>query len=422
MATDSAFMPAAAEPAPTVESSPQTAQPSKKLAKVLLLDGYSTRTLACVRSWGRKGVEFVVGGESRWDMSLFSRYAREKFVYTSPKRDLASFIRDVNDNSRRFSADCVFPTSEAAILACSKYRKELNCIPLVPREREIELTFSKTNTLRIAESLGIPVPQTVHVTVANVALVESIALNFPVAIKSASSEVMHSTNARTSAKTAYAFNRDELRTECKARLSRGESVLVQEFIDGYGVGISGLFDSGRPVALIAHRRIRESNPLGGPSAVAETITPDAGLLRLTTALLERIGLTGPAMVEYKIERRSGRPFLMEINGRFWGSVLLAVAAGLDLPYLYWKMLNGVEILPHEINYRIGMRGRYLIGDTKCLLLSLKGKPKRWPGGFAGRRLALSSYLSSFFDKRTTELILSWDDPAPFVGRLLQPNS
>src|ERR1700723_1993445 len=83
----------------------------KKFSKVLLLDGYSTRTLACVRSWGKKGIAFAVGGETRWDMSLSSRYAKETFVYTSPKRDAGRFIEDATRYCREFRADCIFPTS-----------------------------------------------------------------------------------------------------------------------------------------------------------------------------------------------------------------------------------------------------------------------------------------------------------------------
>src|SRR5687767_519949 len=108
-----------------------------RLTKVLLLDGYSTRTLACVRSWGQRHVAFAVGGETRWDMSLFSRYSHETFVYTSPKRDVAKFIDDVNRFCRQFAADCIIPTSEAAIMARSKYRDRLVCTPIIPCEREI---------------------------------------------------------------------------------------------------------------------------------------------------------------------------------------------------------------------------------------------------------------------------------------------
>jgi predicted ATP-grasp superfamily ATP-dependent carboligase len=396
--------------------------PAKQVSKILLLDGYSTRSLACVRSWGKNGVAFALGGESRRDMSLFSRYARETFVYTSPKQDVAKFIQDVNTCAHKFGADAIFPTSEAAIMACSQHRGELACRPIIPQEQQITTTFSKANTLQIAESLGIAVPKTVHITSQNCEILPSLAMEFPVAIKSESSEVMQSGKASTSQKTFYANDQNQLEQECRARLARGQSVLLQQFIEGYGAGISGLFDQGRPVALIGHRRVRESNPLGGPSALAETIEMEPRLLQPSLALLGKIGLTGPAMVEYKVDRRSGQPYLMEINGRFWGSILLASAAGLELPYLYWKMLNGMEISSHEKAYRIGVRGRYLVGDTKCLLLCLKGKPRHWPGEMASRGAALRSYLSSFWDQRTVDLILTRDDPMPFLGRLIQPNS
>lgn len=396
--------------------------PSSRVSKVLVLDGYSTRTLACVRSWGKKGIAFAVGGETRWDMSLHSRFAKEKFVYSSPKRDLRKFVQDINRYSREFAADSVLPTSEAAILACNQYRRELGCVPIIPLEREIEMIFSKTNTLAVAKSVGIAVPKTVQITSQNTSAMDSIDLDFPVAIKCDSSEIMSSGRASTSQKTAYAFNRNDLEKECLSRLASGQSVLLQEFIDGYGVGISGLFAGGRPVALLGHRRIRESNPCGGPSAVAETIEIEPRLLEQTSALMEKTGFTGPAMVEFKVNHRNGQPYLMEINGRFWGSILLASAAGLDLPYLYWKMLNGMEILPEEKRYKVGIRGRYLVGDTKCLLLCLKGKPRNWPGEMPSRGLAVRSYIESFFDKRSRELICTPDDPAPFFARLVQPNS
>lgn len=396
--------------------------PSRPIKKILLLDAYSTRTLACVRSWGRRDIEFVVGGETRWDMSLFSRYAKQKCLYTSPKKDVSKFIEDVNHHCRQFAADHVFPTSEAAIMACSEFENELESVPIIPSRSNISTVFSKINTLRAAQSLGIPIPETTYISEENIQSLRWVANKFPVVVKSESSEIMLPEKAVTSGKTFYAFNEDELERECKSRVAKGQSLLLQEFIDGYGVGISGLFLKGEPVALIGHRRIRESNPMGGPSAVAESIEIAPDLLRSTIALLDLIGFTGPAMIEYKVDRRTGQAYLMEINGRFWGSILLALAAGLDLPYLYWKMLNGMQISDEEKQYEVGVIGRNTIGDTKCLLLCLKGKQMGWPGTLANRRTAAKSYCRSFLDKRTTELILAKDDPMPFFAKLMQAYS
>jgi predicted ATP-grasp superfamily ATP-dependent carboligase len=416
---DSKFgLPYSGRPGMLQEACTPTPRPTKT-GKVLLLDGYSTRTLACVRSWGKKGIAFAVGGETPRDMSLFSRYSTETFVYTSPKRDISKFIQGVNRFSRQFRADSVFPTSEAAIMACARHQGDLVCRPIIPGERQIETAFSKANTLRLGASLGIAVPRTICVSEADASSLDKLEMGFPVVVKSSSSEVFLSERIGTSAKTVYAFNQAELQRECRKRLARGEVPLLQEYIDGYGVGVSGLFDDGRPVAVIGHRRIRESNPLGGPSALAESIEIDPQLLEVTTTLFKKLQLSGPAMAEYKVDHRSGRPYLMEINGRFWGTILLAPAAGLDLPYLYWKMLNGMDISREETGYRTGVKGRYLVGDTKCLLLCLKGKPRNWPGRFAGRMVALRSYMRSFSDQQTTDLILTRDDPKPFFARLVQ---
>lgn len=396
--------------------------PRRTIGKVLLLDGYSARTLACVRSWGRRGIAFAVAGETRWDMSLHSRYAAGTGVYTSPKQDVARFIADVNRLCRELGADHVFPTSEAAIMACSDGAAELIATPIIPQRHELEASFSKMNTLLLAQAVGASVPRTLHLTRDNPEVPDALELRFPVVVKSESSEVMVRGKAVTSSKTYYANNRADLERECRVRIAQGQSILVQEFIDGYGVGVSGLFDHGRPVAIIGHRRIRESNPLGGPSALAEAIDIAPELLQPSLALMEKIGLTGPAMVEYKVSRRDGCPYLMEINGRFWGSMPLALIAGLDLPWLYWKMLNGIAIAEDEKQYRAGVRGRNLVGDTKCLLVSLKGKPSGWPGQMAGRGAALRAYCASFFDSRTKEMLLTPDDPLPFFARLFQPNS
>jgi predicted ATP-grasp superfamily ATP-dependent carboligase len=418
---------------PTISTMPEVMAPGaaqletplpfgRRFSKVLLLDGYSTRTLACVRSWGKQDVAFAVGGESRWDMSLFSRYAKDRFVYCSPRQNVAKFIEDINRYSAKFSADCIFPTSEAAIMACNQHRKDLLAVPLIPSEYEIETVFSKANTLNIARSIGIAVPRTVVLDGKDSRPLDQLGLNFPVVIKSASSETLAASKTESSKKTAYVSTPRELEQECNSRFVNRQSVLAQEFIDGYGVGISGLFAKGQPVALIAHRRIRESDPSGGPSAVAEAIALEPNLLKSAVALLNAIQFTGPAMVEYRIDRHTGRAYLMEINGRFWGSILLASAAGLDLPYLYWKLINGFAISPAETGYREGIRGRSVVGDTKNLLLSLKGKPEGWPGEMLSRWQAAKAYLGSFLDQRTHEVICTGDDPLPFVGRLLQPHS
>ena len=118
-------------------------------------------------------------------------------------------------------------------------------------------------------------------------------------------------------------------------------LLVQQRVVGPGVGIFLLVWHGQTLATFAHRRIREKPPAGGVSVYREGIAADPELVRRSRALLDAFGWCGVAMVEYKIDARTSTPYLMEVNGRFWGSLQLAIDSGSTSPHyccpLRWAM-------------------------------------------------------------------------------------
>lgn len=387
--------------------------------KIMLLDAYSTRTLACVRSFGARGISFVVGGQTKHDMSLYSRYCHERFVYTSPYVSIEAFLGDVARCAKQFKVDWIFPTSEAGILACQLRRHGLGAELLAPSTQQIDILFKKWETIKLAESVGMPVPKTHRIGLQEVDRVGHLDLNYPVIIKANSSSSIQGDRVMQGGDTVYVYTAEDLRAQAAKRLAHCPEILIQEFINGYGVGISGIFQNGWPVALFGHRRIHETNPLGGPSAVAVSIPVSDEMRTATTKLMGPTGYTGAAMVEYKIDRATGTPYLMEVNCRLWGSILLPLAAGLDLPYLLWKVLNGEGVDPRETVYQEGVIGRQILSDTKHLLSVLKGRPASWPGHFPKRWETITDYVTLFFSGRVKNLLLTEDDPRPAVGLLMQ---
>jgi predicted ATP-grasp superfamily ATP-dependent carboligase len=57
-------------------------------------------------------------------------------------------------------------------------------------------------------------------------------------------------------------------------------------------------------------------------------------------LLGQFDWQGVAMVEFKVEANTGTPYLLEVNGRFWGSLQLAIDAGVDFPALLVDAATG----------------------------------------------------------------------------------
>jgi predicted ATP-grasp superfamily ATP-dependent carboligase len=126
-----------------------------------------------------------------------------------------------------------------------------------------------------------------------------------------------------------------------------------------------------PVAWFAHRRLREKPPAGGVSVLCESVPVDPVMRGYAEGLLSAAGWFGPAMVEFRVDP-DGKPWLMEVNGRFWGSLQLAIDCGVDFPWLLYQLCRGDQVAAPE-HYEVGRRLRWLLGDLDHLLLQLRGK-------------------------------------------------
>lgn len=61
---------------------------------------------------------------------------------------------------------------------------------------------------------------------------------------------------------------------------------------------------------------------------------------------------------------------MEINARFWGSLPLAVAAGIDFPYYLYEMLVKAKVEFNRI-YRTNLYCRNLTRDVDWMIANIK---------------------------------------------------
>jgi predicted ATP-grasp superfamily ATP-dependent carboligase len=129
-------------------------------------------------------------------------------------------------------------------------------------------------------------------------------------------------------------------------------------------------------------------------------------------LLSTANWFGPAMVEFRVDP-DGKPWLMEINGRFWGSLQLAIDCGVDFPWLLYRLCQG-EQARGPGDYVVGRRLRWLLGDLDHLLLQLRGKGTA--ESFTDK-LAAAGRFMNFFDSRSRLEVLRADDLGPFRHEL-----
>jgi predicted ATP-grasp superfamily ATP-dependent carboligase len=139
-------------------------------------------------------------------------------------------------------------------------------------------------------------------------------------------------------------------------------VLVQGKVEGPGEGVFVARWNGRTLARFAHRRLREKPPAGGVSVYRESIALDPVLLAACERVLDALGWNGVAMIEGKRDAHTGAWRVMEINGRFWGSLQLAVDAGVDFPALLARAVLG-ETPGEPPSWETGGRLRWEWGDV-----------------------------------------------------------
>ena len=106
--------------------------------------------------------------------------------------------------------------------------------------------------------------------------------------------------------------------------------------------------------------------------------------------------------------------LMEINGRFWGSLQLAIDAGVNFPSILVKIAAGEDIAP-VMSYKTGTKTRWLWGDIDALLARLlkRDKSLNLPKDYPGRLKCALDFIK-FWGKDLRYEILDQDDIRPWL--------
>jgi predicted ATP-grasp superfamily ATP-dependent carboligase len=191
-------------------------------------------------------------------------------------------------------------------------------------------------------------------------------------------------------------------------------VLVQRRIAGVGEGLFVLRWGGRVVAVFAHRRLREKPPAGGVSVYRESIAPPEDLVDSGLKLLESLDWNGVAMIECRRDAVTHKHVVIEINGRLWGSLQLAIDAGVDFPALLMQCVLD-QASPRAADYHVGIRSRWWWGDVDHLYLRLRRSAAelQLEPSAPSRFEALRQFLT-VRPRRDRSEVWRWRDPLPFV--------
>lgn len=354
-----------------------------------MTDGNNRAALAITRSLGRAGHTVVVGDSRQSGIAQASRYCAERVVYPDPAKHEADFVDALAGEVRRHEIDVVLPVSDVPTIILTERRDlfEPACAVLAPCATAVLRAADKGEMVRLAGQLGVPVPRTAFLERRSDLDALLPELEYPIVIKP------HRSRVRTPERwlftsVRYAMSARELVADVGRRHDAEFPLLLQEFVSGYGMGVFACWRGNAPVAWFSHRRLREKPPSGGVSVLSESIALSSAARGYTEALLAELGWCGVAMAEFKVGL-DGTPRLMEINGRFWGSLQLAIDAGVDFPVLLLELASG-RPMPPPPDYRVGVKSRWLWGDVDSLLIGLRRGPQATGG--RGRLTQVAQFM------------------------------
>jgi predicted ATP-grasp superfamily ATP-dependent carboligase len=395
------------------------------LPRILVTDGEQRSSLAAVRSLGRAGHEVLVCSSRSRPLAGASKHAAATFQVPDPLEHPAPFREEVAGIVQRERVAVLLPMTDTSAPLLLELRERVPGLVIpFPAAASYEAISDKGNLMEVARGLGVPVPR--QIVVARRALAgsmratldEAFGSQAPIVLKPSRSAVVGPGGVDRFGVRQLDRAADALEA-LDAFPEEAFPILVQERITGPGLGAFLLADGGRTLATFGHRRIREKPPTGGVSVYREAVPLRDDVRGHAERILEAFEWTGVAMVEFKEDAATGTPYLMEVNGRFWGSLQIAIDAGVDFPRLLVDRALGRASGPVGA-IKTGIRSRWLWGDVDHLLWMLRARHEVLAAHpeLPSRLGALGRFLIPWRPGDRFE-VLRASDPRPFLRESAQ---
>lgn len=349
--------------------------------KILITDCWTRKALSAVRSLGKEGIEIHAVSHTYIAPAIHSKYVKKKYIFPFPEDCPKDYEGKFLELIRKEKFDCIITLDEAATEIALENRAEIenySTLPL-PSMEAFKSANNKWEVIKIAGSLGVPVPESYLPENDDEISAAIEKLRFPMIIKA--------TNGSGSRGVKKIGNKEEFDKYYPEIKEKYGTPILQELIptEGQGHGVGCLVDKGQTIVSFSYKRLREYPVNGGPSTLRES-TDNPLVKEYSRKLLEKLNWDGVAMVEFKMDVRDNTPKLMEINPRFWGSLQLAQVSGINFPYLLYLFSQKLPV--PEQSYKTNIRCRWVIpGDIFHFLTN----PKRFK---------IQPSFFNFFDKDT----------------------
>lgn len=333
------------------------------------------------KSLARRGVEVVAADAHPHAMSFHSRHVAGTARYASPFVDEHGFIDDLLRIIEHERIDVLVPVLEETYMV-ARHRQRL-----APRVGlclagydELVGLHDKDSLRKLAGRLGVPMPETVPLGAVLASPGMADELDYPQVVKP----------RQGGGGWAVEQVNTPGRLRALAAERAGSGGLAQRKVAGDTVCVAMLYDAGRQVACDTYR-VLEAYPWPyGQGTLRESVSCPPAERGLQT-LLDALCWTGVCEADFIVDPDTGTALLIDVNPRFWGSLVHSLTRGVDFPYYHYRLARNER--DFEVPQGLpGVVTRWLGGDIMRLgaqFLTARDKAAFVAGALRHRRRAVA---------------------------------
>ena len=293
---------------------------------ILIPDGQSRFALLVVRCLSHvNGVKVHVLSSDPWARVRFSRYC-SSFTYHDGTHDDETVLREIIRTAQREKASILLPVSESGIRFVAARLIELNTmfIAPIPQLDKFDIAVNKWKFADFMQTHSIPTPRTILFR-KNVSFNEQMeGLKFPVLLKPTRS---------TNGSGIIQFDDiASLERFFEARINDASEYIIQDYVNGYDIDCSVLCRDGEIVAHTIQKGIISNPQRFHPPSAIEFMGHEE-VLEVASKLVCDLCWNGVAHIDMMVDAENDRVVVIELNARYWGSLMGSLKAGVNFPFL-----------------------------------------------------------------------------------------
>ena len=310
---------------------------------ILIPDGeegnLALRVMCCLRRAG--GFQVHILSRDSGSKARFSRYCTS-FTHFDDTLSHDRIMEAISRTAKQVNARILLPVTEYGIRLVAARSKELEdlIVTSVPRIDAFDTAIDKWRLANFMQTHDIPTPHTILAR-ADTEFSEHLdKLTFPVLLKP---------TRNTNGKGIRQFDdRVSLVRFLEDQRSEAFEYIIQNMVQGYDIDCSVVCKDGEILAYTIQKGIIPNLRRFSPPFAIEFLRHDE-VLRVARKLLAALCWNGVAHLDMVVDEANGRVMVLELNARYWASLLGSLSAGVNFPYL--AVIAGLGQTLPQVGYR-----------------------------------------------------------------------